>query len=103
MNRPQDTVVRDFQNTYATAVGAPELRRLLELVLSSRDLSDQDREEAADAIHALARLGATPHPDLPAARPRLERLRALLSAGADIAKPALAILASLTPLFSGHS
>ncbi|MET9800875.1 hypothetical protein [Streptomyces sp. NPDC006368] len=100
INRPQDTVIRDFQNTYAAAPGADDLARLLQLVLSSRDVAAPDREAAAAAIHEVARIGAAPEPDLPAVRTRVERLRELLAASADIAQPALAILASLTAYFS---
>ncbi|MGW8688102.1 hypothetical protein ACWGNN_45315 [Streptomyces sp. NPDC055817] len=100
INRPQDTVIRDFQNTYGTAQHADGLTRLLQLVLESRDVAAADRDAAAGEIHDLARIGADPEPDLPAARTRIERLRALLSSGADIAQPALAILASLTAFFS---
>ncbi|MFI6004265.1 hypothetical protein ACIA98_28305 [Streptomyces sp. NPDC051366] len=101
INRPQDTVVRDFQNNHATTPGGDDLTRLLELVLTSRDVPDPDREEAAAAIHALARQAADPEPDAPAALTRIDRLRTLLSAGADIAQPALAILASITAFFAG--
>lgn len=101
INRPQDTVIRDFQNTYATAAHADDLSELLRLVLTSRDMAAPDRDAAAGVIHDLARLGTGPEPDLPAARVRLERLRTLIASGADIAQPALAILASLTGFFSG--
>ncbi|MFF2999468.1 hypothetical protein ACFVTC_33715 [Streptomyces sp. NPDC057950] len=101
INRPQDTVIRDFQNTYGTIQHADDLIRLLQLVLVSRDMAATNRNAAASEIHDLARIGADPEPDLPAARTRIERLRALLSSGADIAQPALAILASLTAFFSG--
>ncbi|MGW0994727.1 hypothetical protein ACWD5V_15725 [Streptomyces sp. NPDC002523] len=100
INRPQDTVIRDFQNTYATTARADDLIQLLRLVLASRDMAAPDRDTAAGVIHDLARLGTAPEPDLPAARTRLERLRTLLASGADIAQPALAILASLTAFFS---
>ncbi|MGW8952729.1 hypothetical protein [Streptomyces sp. NPDC055709] len=101
INRPKDTVVRDFQHTYASGLGGDELTRLLELVLSSRDLSDADREEAAGAVHDLARITTAPEPDAPQVRTRLERLRELLAGGADIAQPALAIVASVATLFAG--
>ncbi|MET9885295.1 hypothetical protein ABZZ20_19610 [Streptomyces sp. NPDC006430] len=101
VNRPQDTVIRDFQNTYSAAPGGDELTRLLQLVLTSREVPDPDREEAAVAIHALAREAAAEEPDAPAALTRIDRLRTLLSTGADIAQPALAILASLTAFFGG--
>jgi hypothetical protein len=129
INRPTDTVIQDFQNSHAAAPGTEALTRLLRLVLESRDLGDADRAEAAGAIHELARLSAdgegggevagdgvgggadagdagadeaaSASGASAAARTRLERLRELLSASADIATPALAILASITPFFSG--
>jgi hypothetical protein len=100
INRPQDTVIRDFQNSYATTARADDLTQLLRLVLASRDMAVPDRDAAAGEIHDLARLGTAPEPDLPSARTRLERLRTLLASGSDIAQPALAILGSLTAFFS---
>ncbi|MEU6182745.1 hypothetical protein [Streptomyces coeruleorubidus] len=101
INRPADTVIRDFQKTYASGIGGDELTRLLELVLYSRDLSDVEREEAAGAVHDLARITAEPELDVPAIPSRLERLRELLAGAADIAQPALAIVASVAALFPG--
>ncbi|WP_405461872.1 hypothetical protein OG786_30230 [Streptomyces sp. NBC_00101] len=101
VNRPRSTVIRDFQNTYATAAHAEDLVGLLRLVLESRDTPEPAREEAAAAIHDLARLGAEPEHDGPAATARLERLRTLLASSADIAQPALTILASLGTFFAG--
>ncbi|WP_328837045.1 hypothetical protein [Streptomyces europaeiscabiei] len=101
INRPVDTVVRDFQNAYDSVPQADNLGDLLRLVLNSRDLNDAEREEAAQAVHDLARVCAPPQPDASVAQTRIERLRGLLnSAGADIAQPALAILASLAAIFS---
>jgi hypothetical protein len=99
INRPQDTIIQDFQNTYPTTLGLDELTRLLQLVLSSRDFTTSDREEAAETIRDVARLGASRHQDLPTARTRLERLRSLLTTCADVAQPALQIVASLLKLF----
>ncbi|WP_258199106.1 hypothetical protein [Streptomyces sp. A244] len=100
INRPTSTVIRDFQNTYHAVVGADDLARLLQLVLNSSDLGDAQREEAAGCIHDLARASAAQTPDVPHMRTRMERLRELMTGtGADIAQPALAILASLAALF----
>ena len=101
INRPKDTVVRDFQNTYGPSAGSDDLTRLLELVLSSRTLSDDQRDEAAGTVHDLARLTSEPEPDVPAVRTRMDRLRELLAGSADIAQPALAIIASVAALFGG--
>jgi hypothetical protein len=100
INRPQDTVIRDFQNAHGTAVGADDLTRLLRLVLSSENMTATDREEVAVTIHDLARIGSSPEPDRAVAGTRLERLRELLASSADIAQPALALLASVAAFFS---
>ncbi|WP_316785181.1 hypothetical protein [Streptomyces sasae] len=100
INRPRDTVIQDFQNTHGTATGADDLTQLLRLVLSSRSMTAADREEAATTIHDLARIGSDPQPDAAATSTRMDRLRALLTSSADIAQPALALLTSLTALFS---
>lgn len=99
VNRPKDTVIRDFQNTYGPSAGGDDLTRLLELVLSSRTLSDDQRDEAAGTVHDLARLTSEPEPDVPAVRTRMDRLRELLASSADIAQPALVIIASVAALF----
>ncbi|MFE2295158.1 hypothetical protein [Streptomyces sp. NPDC059452] len=96
-----DTVVQDFQNEYAGARCHEELHRLLRLTLSSTDPADADRQEAARAVHDLARLAGTPEPDRSAFRLRAERLREVLAGAADIAQPALAIIASVVAAVSG--
>ncbi|MFD9426978.1 MULTISPECIES: hypothetical protein [unclassified Streptomyces] len=101
INRPVDTVVQDFQNQHGTAPCHEELRSLLRLTLSSTDLADAERDEAAAAVHDLARLTAEPEPDAPGVRLRAERLREMLAGAADIAQPALAIIASVVAAVTG--
>ncbi|MGP2435941.1 hypothetical protein [Streptomyces sp. JW3] len=99
INRPVDTVVRDFQNTHATVPHQEHLTRLLHAVLAS-DLPDADREQAARTITQAGDSLAAPEPDHAAARSRLESLRTLLTGTAGVAQPALEILNSLLPLLS---
>ncbi|MFI8001918.1 hypothetical protein [Streptomyces sp. NPDC086010] len=99
INRPKDTVVQDFQNQHGTTLCADDLRQLLGLTLSSTELSDTERDEAAQAVHDLATLSG--EPDVGAFRLRAERLRELLAGAADIAQPALALLATVTAAVTG--
>ncbi|MFE7748256.1 hypothetical protein [Streptomyces sp. NPDC057428] len=99
VNRPKDTVIQDFQNQHGTALCADDLRQLLGLTLSSTELSDTERDEAAQAVHDLATLSG--EPDVGAFRLRAERLRELLSGAADIAQPALALIATVTAAVTG--
>ncbi|WP_329530274.1 hypothetical protein OG568_03900 [Streptomyces sp. NBC_01450] len=101
INRPQDTVIQDFQNAHGTAPASDELTQLLRLVLSSRNLTDANREEAAGEIHELVRLDSSIEADRTSAGSRLERFRVLVAATADIAQPALAVIASLAAVFAG--
>ncbi|MFD5084991.1 hypothetical protein ACFWOG_20420 [Kitasatospora sp. NPDC058406] len=96
INRPADTVIQDFQNNHQSTPAGEDLRRVLELILSSRDLPDTDRESAAQDVHALAISASTPNPSQESVRPRLERLHATLTRAADIAQPALALIATIT-------
>ncbi|MFF2138184.1 hypothetical protein [Streptomyces sp. NPDC058193] len=99
INRPVNTVVQDFQNQHGTAAHSDDLRRLLELTLSSTDLSDTDRDEAAQAVHDLATLSE--EPDAGPFRLRAERLRELLSGAADIAQSALALITTVVTAVTG--
>jgi len=89
INRPVNTVVSDFQNTYGAVSGSKDLAQLLRLVLSSSYLSDAEKDEAAGLVHEAARDVGESSPQ--AGRSKLEALKAVLVRAADIATPALEI------------
>ncbi|MFA1542452.1 hypothetical protein [Actinomadura monticuli] len=95
INRPVDTVIHDFQNTHSALAGQEHLAELLRLVLSSADLPDEDKEEAANVIQGVAVDLDRAEPDEAAAKTKLEMLRTGLTQAADIAGPASAIVASI--------
>ncbi|WP_418960539.1 hypothetical protein [Streptomyces tritici] len=97
INQPVDTVVTDFQNDHRTGPGAAELARALRSVLTSTDLSDADRQEAATLVHAVRDDLAAGDPDgrVPS---RLERLRALVAGAADVAQPVALLIAAVSGL-----
>ncbi|MBG0851907.1 hypothetical protein I2W78_08645 [Streptomyces spinoverrucosus] len=100
INQPVDTVISDFQNDHRTGPGAAELVQVLRLVLTSRDLADTDRQEAAALVHMVADDLTNGDPDSQAPT-RLEQLRALVAGAADIAQPVAMLIAAvsgLTPL-----
>lgn len=99
INQPVDTVISDFQNDHRTGPGASELVQVLRLVLTSRDLADADRQEAAALVHGVADDLATGDPD-GRAPTRLERLRALVAGAADIAQPAAALITAVSGLMA---
>ncbi|QKW40988.1 hypothetical protein HUT06_40835 [Actinomadura sp. NAK00032] len=95
INRPVNTVIQDFQNTHSALPGQEHLAELLRLVLSSSDLPDQDKEEAANVIQGVAVDLDRAEPDEAAAKTKLEMLRTGLTHAADIAGPASTILTSI--------
>ncbi|MGC4943092.1 hypothetical protein [Kribbella sp. DT2] len=98
INRPVNTVVRDFQNSYSTAPAGQDLASLLELVLSSEELDDSGREAVARLIHELAdELGAA-QTEPEDARHKLERIKTTVGRAADIAAPALGIVSKIFEL-----
>jgi hypothetical protein len=98
INRPVDTVVQDFQNVHSSTEGRGDLVALLRLVLSSADIDDSTREEAAGLIHEVAGELEAPERDASAIRAKLGKLRAAVSRVADIAEPALSIISSVLRL-----
>ncbi|MGA5566683.1 hypothetical protein ACPCUV_36715 [Streptomyces platensis] len=95
INRPVDTVIRDFQNSHGSVPHEEDLAALLRAVLAA-PLSEADREQAARSVVQVADDLAVPDPD--AARNRLATLRATLTGAAGIAQPALDIISRILPL-----
>ncbi|BCK73452.1 hypothetical protein Srufu_074050 [Streptomyces libani subsp. rufus] len=95
INRPVDTVIRDFQNTHASVPHEEDLAALLRAVLAA-PLNEADREQAAQAVVQVADDLAVPDPD--AARNQLASLRTALTGAAGIAQPALDIISRILPL-----
>ncbi|GAA3598919.1 hypothetical protein [Kribbella ginsengisoli] len=93
INRPVDTVITDFQNAHATG---SDLTTLLRLVLTSDQLTDDQREQVAQLIDEVA--GELNGPDVDKTRTKLERIKTTVSKAADIATPALGIVAKVLEL-----
>ena len=103
INKPTHVIVRDFQNTYLPdgGVSLPALRRiaeLVELVASSTALGDADRREIVTALDTMAAEVKNGTADQPAVKGRLRSLADTLRGAADIATPALTIIAALADL-----
>ncbi len=104
INQPSNTVIRDFQNTYMRGDGSTadqinaELKRLVELSLSSRDLSDDDKEGVVQAVHAIAEQVHDDKVPRLTFKGTLEEIKAIVVKASDIAGPALTIIAAVLKL-----
>jgi hypothetical protein len=94
INRPVDTVIHDFQNTYGAVTSGGDLARLLRLVLTSQHITIADKEQVGLLVQeAAASLGSGSSGEV--AKSRLEAIRAVVARAADIAEPALAIIGGI--------
>ena len=75
-----------------------DLAGLLRLVLTSEQLTDEQREQVAQLINEVAGELDTATPDGSKTRKQLERIKTTVSKAADIATPALTIIAKVLEL-----
>ncbi|MFI5713332.1 hypothetical protein [Kribbella sp. NPDC051620] len=95
INRPVNTVITDFQNSHPTGT---DLTTLLRLVLDSEQLTDDQREQVAQLINEVAGELDSGTPDTIKTRRQLDRIKTTVSKAADIATPALTIIAKVLEL-----
>ncbi|ADP81544.1 hypothetical protein [Pseudofrankia inefficax] len=107
INRPKDTVIRDFQNTYVSSAGddsrelLERLEALVSIILDSDDLAASDKEDAVQAVHEIADGVATKSKSRITLKGTLQALKDVVSGAADIAGPAIEIVSSILTLVKG--
>jgi hypothetical protein len=97
IDQPKDTVIANFQNAYVQESGPQRevlerLQSLVELLLQSRDLQPESKEEAVEAVHAVAGQVKEGEGSKLALRGTLNAIKDLVAGAADIAKPASDII-----------
>jgi hypothetical protein len=104
INRPANTVIHDFQNNYIRGDGSTadqinlELKRLIELSLTSGDLPDNDKEEVVEAIHSVAGQVREGKANRITLKGTLEAIQSIVAKAADVAGPAIAIITTVLKL-----
>jgi gas vesicle protein len=104
INRPRETVIQDFQNTYITGDGSEsdkinaELLRLVELVLNSKAMPDETKEDTVQAIHSVAEQIKEEKANKLTLKGTLQAIQEVVSQVTDIAVPALAIISTVLKL-----
>ena len=98
INKPRDTVVQDFQNTYVSGDGSDrdkankEIAKLIDLVLQSRNLPDEDKEDTTQALHSVADQVKEDKVNKLTVKGTLEAVKEIVSKGADITVPAYGLI-----------
>lgn len=104
INRPSNTVIHDFQNNYMRGDGSTvdqinsELKRLIELSLSSGELPEDDKEEVVAAIHSVAGQVRDGKANRLTLKGTLEAIQSIVGKAADVAGPAVTIIATVLKL-----
>jgi hypothetical protein len=93
-------VISDFQNRYTSEPANNELAELLRLVLSSGELEDAGKGQAALLIHDAATEMENVQPKGRKIRAILESVKETTSQAADIAGPALGIISKVIELLN---
>jgi hypothetical protein len=106
INKPANTIIQDFQNKYLASENAgskeilEQLAALVKLVATSADLGQEDRADSLKALDATASEVKDGKADRITIKGRLQVLRETLKKAADIAVPALNIIAALVTIFA---
>lgn len=103
IDKPSHTVIRDFQNSYLSGEAAKdevvnELKRLVELLLSSKDLSPTVKEDAVQAVHDVADKVNNGSGSRLSVKATLEAIKGVVDKAADVAGPAIGVITSVLKL-----
>ena len=106
INKPKDTVIQDFQNRYITGDGSDrdkanaELKKLVELILSSQELPKEEKEESVQAVHEVAEQVKDQKGSKLILKGTLQAVKEVVSKASDIAVPALSIISTVLKLLA---
>ncbi len=104
IDRPRDTVIQNFQNTYITGDGSDrdkinsEIKELVDLILKSKDLPKEDKEETVQALHDVAENIKEQKGNKLTIKSTLTAIQEIVKKAADIAVPALGIIETVMKL-----
>lgn len=104
VDAPRDTVIQNFQNTCIVGDGSDrdkinsEIKELIHLILDSKDLSREGKEETVQALHTVAEQVKEHKGSKLTLKGALQAVQEVVSKAADIATPALGIITTVLKL-----
>lgn len=104
VNRSPRAVVKDFEAKFVTRDGSDrdkvnaELVQLVDLILNSKDLADQDKDKTVRAVETVAEQVKEGKADELTVSGTLEKVQDIVSKATDIAGPAIKIIAAVIAL-----
>jgi hypothetical protein len=104
IDKPSNTVIQNFQNSYVAGDGSDrdkvniELASLVKIILDSKDMPAATKEETVEALHLVAEQVKEQKTNKLTVKSPLEAIKDIVSKTADIATPALAIITTVFKL-----
>ncbi len=104
IDKPSNSVIQNFQNSYIAGDGSSidainsELLKLVKLVLQSKDLPSDAKDEASKAIHLVAEQVKEKKGVKLTFKGSLQAIKEVVSKAADIAVPSLGIIKTIMKL-----
>lgn len=104
IDKPKDTIIQNFQNTYIAGDNSEkdkinqEILKLVELVLESKSLLDDVKNETTQALHMMAEQIKDEKSNKLTVKGTLQVIQEIVSKTADIAMPGMAIIATIMKL-----
>lgn len=98
IDQPRDTVIQNFQNTYVAGDNSDrdkvnlEIKKLVDLILSSNDLPKEEKEETVQALHSVAEQVKEQKGGKLTLKGTLKAVQEIVTKAADIAVPAVGIV-----------
>lgn len=104
VDKPKDTIIQNFQNTYITGDSSEkdkinqEILKLIETLLESKLLSNDDKNETTQALHMMAEQIKEEKSNKLTVKGTLQAVQEIVSKTADIAVPGMAIISTIMRL-----
>lgn len=104
IDKPKDTVIQNFQNTYIAGESLEkdkinqEILKLIEIVLESKSLSNDDKNETTQALHTMAEQIKEDKTNKLTVKGTLQVIQEIISKTTDIAIPGIAIISTIMKL-----
>jgi ERCC4-type nuclease len=104
IDKPKDTIIQGFQNTFINEDGTErdtvnkQLLQLVTLLLSSREIASETKEETLKAIHSLAEQVKEKKENKLTFKGTLAAISEVVSKAADIAGPSATIISGILKL-----
>jgi cell division septum initiation protein DivIVA len=98
IEQPRDTVIQNFQNTFIAGDNSDrdkvnlEIKKLIDLILDSKDFPKEEKEDALQALHSVAEQVKEQKGSKLTLKSTLTAVREIVTRAADIADPAIGII-----------